>query len=67
MIHEEGCYDKILQFHSIKHHLKPTWLPEDKSFKKKTPLQPLQYQTVQETATQWQPTGAENMAHFRAF
>jgi hypothetical protein len=37
-----GCYDKILQFHSIKHHLKHTWitvwLPEDKSIKKNPPL-----------------------------
>ena len=27
-----GCYDRMLQFHSIKHHLKPTlitvWLPQ---------------------------------------
>jgi hypothetical protein len=37
-----GYYDKFLQFYSIKHNLKPTWitvwLPEDKSFKKNPPL-----------------------------
>jgi hypothetical protein len=29
-----GCYDKILQFQSIKHHLKP----EDKGLQKNPPL-----------------------------
>jgi hypothetical protein len=37
-----GCYGKTLRFHSIKHHLKPTWitvwLPEDRSYQKNPPL-----------------------------
>jgi hypothetical protein len=45
-----GYYDKIVQFPSIKHHLKPTWitvcLPEDKKIHH-SPLQPLQSQIVQ--------------------
>ena len=37
-----GCCDQILQFHSVKHHLKPTWitvwLPEDQTCKKNPPF-----------------------------
>jgi hypothetical protein len=49
-----GCYDKILQFHNIKHHFKPIWITVWLPLKKKgfhcSPPQPLQSQTIQ---TEW--------------